>query len=193
MFKLIAEAIQNKVSSGRGPDGNPRDLAVDSEGHIYLNTKLFATPYVTIPGITAADALDAGDAMGVMGVFGADVDGNPLPEYGVLLGLELIDLDDDTLAPTIHIYTRPFAPTANDAALAHALADAPNHLVSEPFPTWTDMGTFKKFNVVDMDKPYYSPAQALYWQFSTAGTPTIASTAVMPQVRAHILPMTKPE
>jgi len=34
MFKLIAEAIREKVSSGRGPDGIPRDLAVDSEGHL---------------------------------------------------------------------------------------------------------------------------------------------------------------
>lgn len=153
-----------------------------------VSGRLVITPLTVIPGIAAADALDAADALGTEGVFAFDVDGRPLPRKGVIIGGRLIDRDDDTLAATMHIFTETLGTKqTSDSALAIAAADAQNQVTVIPFTITTDVGAAKFAEVTAWDAPYYSASRKLWWQFSTGGTPTIASLAVMPMIQLYIL------
>ena len=153
--------------------------------------ELVATPFVEIPGIAAAAAHAAGDALGTMGKFEFDVNGNPLPKRGIIIGAKLIDRDDDTLGLTMHIFNTEFTPTADDAALALLAADAAKWVTSLGFPTFTDVGAFKVFEVIDVDVPYHALSGKLHFQCSTSGVPNIAAGA-MPLVQLFILPLVEP-
>ncbi len=155
-------------------------------GPLNVQGRLFVTPPTMIPGIAAADALDAGDAMGTVGSNDRDIDGRRLPARGWIIGAKLIDPDDDTLAATAHVYSSQINGTASDAALAHTAVDALSWITSVVFFATTDVGAAKVAEVVNLDSSYYSPGRTIWWQFSTAGTPTIAAGA-MPRVQFYIL------
>jgi len=172
----------------QSPSGLVRPRADNDGTQIVREAKnLFVTRLVMVPGITAAAAHSAGDALGIMGTFENDVEGWPLPRRGIIVGADLIDPDDDTLSPTMHIFSATFTPTADDAALAISAADALNWVTSMGFDDGTDIGSAKVHEILVWNKSYYAPTQKLYWQFSTAGVPNIAAGA-SPWVRLYILP-----
>jgi hypothetical protein len=141
---------------------------------------LFESEQKTIPGITAADALDAGDTIG--SVFSIAV-----PEAGWINCVRLYDPDDDTLALTLHVFRRPVAAAASDAALAVPAGDLMQAVCSIPLTSTTDLGGGKITSVPGLNEAYTAPDGLLYFQCSTAGTPNIAATA-MPRVQLWIIP-----
>jgi len=160
-------------------------------GLVKVTSRLVVTLPSVVPGIAPADAFDAGDALGTVGKTDRDVDGNPLPDRGWIVGGKLIDPDDDTLAATVHIYSAPIPGTASDDALAHTAVDALGWITSMAFPVTTDIGTAKVAEVKDHNALFYSPSRTFWWQFSTAGTPNIAAGA-SPTVQFFIIPCNKP-
>ena len=155
-------------------------------GPLNVRGILVVTPLTEIPGIAAADALDAGDAMGTVGMNDKDVYGNPLPKRGWIVGAKLVDPDDDTLSATVHVYSGRIPGTTSDSALAHTAVDALFWITSIPFPVTTDVGAAKVAEANNVDSLYYSPTRTIWWQFSTAGTPTIAA-GLMPRVQFFIV------
>lgn len=142
---------------------------------------LFASEWAEVPGIAAADALDANDAVGTP--FKIKV-----PRKGRILSAKLIDLDDDTLAFTAHVYGSEFAGAASDAAYSVNKAFGTAWATNIVFASSTDEGGFKALEALDVNAEYYAPSGYLWVQMSTTGTPTIAANA-MPQMRLFILPL----
>jgi len=136
-----------------------------------------------IPGIASADPFDAGDALGTMGEFA-------VPEYGIIYGAKLIDPDDDVLVATVHIFSLPLITLqTSDAALNISVPDASNWVTSITFLPTTDLGAAKVGEVNGINSFYHALDKKLYFQFSTAGTPTIAA-GVWPRLKFGIFPLT---
>ena len=161
-------------------------------GLVKVASRLVVTPYTEIPGIViASQPPSAGDALGTVGYNDLDVNGNPLPERGYIVGAKLIDPTDTALVATVHIYSAKIPGTADNAALAHTAVDVRFWITSIPFSVTTDVGAGKVSEVNDWDSCYYSPTRTLWWQFSTAGTPTVV-VGLLPMVQFFIVPCSKP-
>lgn len=151
--------------------------------------RLWVSPFSRVPYGATSGAVDAGDALGDPIKFYSDITGTvALPTRGRILTIKMLDLDDDTLAATIHIFNQWFTAAASDAAFTIADEDAVNWVASELFDAGTDIGASKVHVIKDVNVDYYAPAGALFAQLSTSGTPNIASAAVMPQIQIVILP-----
>src|SRR3990167_1665590 len=120
-----------------------------------------------VPGIVAADALDANDAIGSKFEL-------VVPKYGIIEGFKLIDLDDDTLALTAHLFSKDFVAAASDAAFTISAADAANWITSVTFDAAVGIGAAKVAEEAGSSY-YYAPEGKLFVQCSTTGTPTIAA------------------
>jgi|SRR3990167_3481484 len=186
---------QTRLPERNGRDGIPvyetsEELASESTLYKVLERlvrgatvrgAVYVTDKMVVPQIAAADALDAGDAMG--GIFRFE----NVPEYGIIRAARLWDPDDDTLSPTLHLFSQVFAATANDAALNISAADSLEAVDSIAFSTSVDLGGGKVHNETGLDIWYWAPDKTLYCQMTTAATPNIAA-GVMPQVRLFIEP-----
>ncbi len=160
-------------------------------GLVRVSSRLVITPFTEIPGIVIANQpSDAGDALGTVGYNDIDVDGKPLPDRGWIVGAKLIDPTDTTLAATVHVYNAKIPGTADDAALAHTAVDIRYWITSIAFPVTLDVGAGKVAEINDWDSCFYCPGRVLYWQFSTAGTPTVVVNLI-PMVQFYILPCSK--
>ena len=123
---------------------------------------------ITVPGIAAADAFDANDAVGTPFVI-------PVPVRGIIEAAKLIDPDDDTLALTVHLFSRPFIAAASDAAFTISADDAIYWITSITFDTpIVDIGSAKVSEKAGATY-YEAPKGYLWGQCSTTGTPTIAA------------------
>ena len=151
-------------------------------------SELWISPWVQVPYGATSGAIDANDALGNRFKFTSSEDGRPLPRKGTIVGIKMRDLDNDTLAATIHIFNAPFSAAASDAAYTIGLADAEKHVADELFPGGTSNGTFKAHDLKDVDVDYFSPLQELHAQLSSTGTPNIASAQTMPLVQLVIVP-----
>ena len=150
---------------------------------VVTTDRVFMTDWVQAPFGATSGALDANDAMG-------DPFGWNVPKYGKIVAVSLIDLDDDTLAATVHIFSAPFTAAASDAAFTISLlGDVRNWVTSQVMGTPTDIGAGKVVSNSGLGVYYYAPFGRLYAQLSTTGTPTIAGAATMPIVQLAILPM----
>lgn len=149
--------------------------------------RLWVSPWVLVPFGATSGALEANDALGDMFTFALGERRDTLPARGRILSIAMVDQDDDTLAATIHIFDHPFTAAASDAAFTISVADSPNWVASELFPSPTDIGGAKVVTAKDVNVDYYAPSGKLYAQLSSTGTPNIASAAVMPLVRLFIL------
>lgn len=154
-----------------------------------VKTKIWVSKQLQIPYGATSGALDANDALGNKITFDISVDGDPLPRVGRILSIRRIDLDDDTLVDTIHLFNDDFTAAASDAAFTIGVADGHKHITSQTFPTGTDLGSVKSASVTDINEDYYSPTRQIVAQESTTGTPNIASALVMPLVQIFILPL----
>lgn len=133
---------------------------------------------ITVPGIAAADAFDANDAVG--GLFFI-----PVPVNGIIETAKLIDPDDDTLALTVHLFTRTVTVAASDAAFTISANDALYWVTSITFDTpIVDIGS-AKVSEKSGSTHYYAPLGYLWAQCSTTGTPTIAAER-MPVIQLGI-------
>ena len=155
---------------------------------------LWVSPWILVPYGATSGALDANDAFGNMITFDQSVLGDSLPARGRIVTIKMVDQDDDTLAASIHIFSRTFTAAASDAAFTISVADAANWVASELFDSGTDIGSAKVFTIKNVNVDYWAPlnvagVRALYAQLSTTGTPNIASAATMPLVRLYILPL----
>ena len=150
---------------------------------------LWVSPWIQIDYGATSGALDANDAFGNPFTFSVDVLGNPLPILGQILELDVLDIDDDTLAITVHVLTDFFTAAASDAAFTLGLADAELYVTSQTFAAGLDVGSFKHHEILEINKRYYSPKHTLVCQASTTGVPNIASAGTMPKVRAVVLPL----
>ena len=165
--------------------GSESIIPVEGTEQLWVST-LKLVPYGATSG-----ALDANDALGDMVTFDAEIEtGKEVPKHGRILSIRMIDQDDDTLAATIHIYTRAF-PTAiaSDAAWEPLLGNAPYQVAAELFDAGTDEINYKIHVIKNVNVEYYAPEGKLYAQLSSTGTPNIASAAVMPLLQISILPL----
>jgi len=178
--KLVAEAIAALGAAGIAVS-NSKDAPIPAD------SRLVITPWVAVPGIVTG-AFEAGDAFGSMGTFTVDIEGNPLPKKGFIVGARLLDKDDDTLSATMHVFWDTFTPTASKDALALLAADSEKAVTVMGFDDGSDEGAYKIHEITVWNSFYYSPSQKLYFQFSTAGVPNIAA-AGMVLVQIAILPM----
>lgn len=147
-----------------------------------VRTGLFESEWVQADYGATSGALDANDAMG--NVFKIAV-----PTKGRILSIKMLDLDDDTLAATIHLYSANFTGAASDAAYTVADTDANGWVASELFDAGTDEGSFKAHVIKDVNVEYVANGGYLYAQLSTSGTPNIADQTVMPKVKLFIQPL----
>lgn len=147
-----------------------------------VQTGLFESEWVQADYGATSGALDANDAMG--NVFKIAV-----PTKGRILSIKMLDLDDDTLAATIHLYSANFTGAASDAAYTVADTDANSWVASELFDAGTDEGSFKAHVIKDVNVEYVANGGYLYAQLSTSGTPNIADQTVMPKVKLFIQPL----
>lgn len=144
--------------------------------------RLVETDWVLLNYGATVGAVDANDALGDL--FRIDV-----PERGRILSIKMLDLDDDTLAATIHIFSRTVTAAASDAASTFSDPDGESWVASELFDAGTDLGAFKAHVIKDVNVDYVSTSRYLYAQLSTTGTPNIADQTVMPRVKLFIQPM----
>ena len=150
---------------------------------VATTNRVFLTNWAQ-PGFGATSgAIDANDALG-------DPFAWSVPRYGMISSVSLIDIDDDTLAATVHIFNRPFTAAASDAAFTIALlSDVQNWVTSQVMGTPLDIGAGKVVTNSGLFIYYEAPLGQLYSQLSSTGTPTIAGAATMPFIRLAILPL----
>jgi hypothetical protein len=172
-FRSDASEDNEEVNGGHA-------LPVSLDGPV--KTELYVTQLVRVPYGATSGALDAADAMGDPFFFS-------VPRKGRILGIRMIDQDDDTVAATIHIFNRPFTAAASDAAFTISAADSIGWVTSEVFDSGTDIGSAKGFNITDVNKDYETQNGILYCQLSTSGTPNFASANTMPLVQLLIFPL----
>src|SRR3990167_7048582 len=84
-----------------------------------VRTEMYVTPMVRVNYGATSGALDANDALGDVFVF-------DVPAKGRILSVKMVDQDDDTLAATIHVFSKDFVAAASDAAFTISAADAVN-------------------------------------------------------------------
>ena len=180
--KDILEELRELLVHANGPDGQRHPIGSDGYGRLRVVTPLPTLHVVqfTVPGIAAADALDAADAVGTVFSF-------PVPETGIIRHARLFDPDDDTLALTLHLFTKNFTGAASDAAYT-VTADAARYWVTNiQWTTISDEGGGKVSEVTGTS--YYTARDLrLYGQCSTSGTPNIAAGA-MPIIQLLIEPL----
>ena len=118
-------------------------LPVQALGPVNAVDAVFLTSWEQ-PGYGATSgAHDANDALG-------DPVEWAVPRFGKIVTVNLIDIDDDTLASSVHIFSRPFVAAASDAAFTISVADARWWVTSQVMGTPTDIGGAKVVNNVGL-------------------------------------------
>lgn len=154
-------------------------LPIRTIGPVRTHGGLFLTEWIQPP--VDSGLMAANDAL-------SDRFSVAVPTYGKLVAVTVIDVDDDTLASSVHVFTRPFTAAASNAAFTISAADSRNWLTSQVMGTPTDIGGAKVVNNVDLNLYYYAPLGQFFCQMSTTGTPTVAAGSA-PYVQFAILPM----
>ena len=148
-------------------------------GRVPVTSGMFVTDQKAIAGVVTAAAYTAGDAVGTITIF-------EVPERGTIHSVKLIDIDDDTLSLTVHVFRDVFTPTADNAALNISLTDLFKWVTSIDLTVTKDLGAGKVAEAL-VNSDYIAPNGKLYVQTHTAGTPTIAAGQI-PLLQFFILP-----
>ena len=157
--------------------------SIEEVGRIKQSVNVTDRLYITTPIQPFVDAgiMAANDAL-------SNIFSVPVPVYGRLVAVRVIDVDDDTLASTVHLFTAPFVAAASNAAFTIGAADAKNWITSQVMGTPVDIGGAKVVDNVGLSIYYWAPLGRLWGQMSTTGTPTVAAGSA-PYVSFAIIPM----
>ena len=167
-------------------DTNPIPVYIPEprQNIVTSRTDVYETEVITVPGITAADALDAGDTFGSLFEIR-----NVAREPGgsaLLLTATFYDKDDEGIAKTLHLFRqKDVTLAASDAAWALAKLDAQKILNGSPliFSSFTDHVNCQHCTISPTLYVKCNPGTTSLWgAFQTSGADNIAADA-MPAVR----------
>ena len=164
-----------------GPD-NPAPVEIKQFGteSIAVSGRLYKTPLVEVPGITAADALDINDQMGSIFWFW-------VPRQGTIVKGMFFDLVDEGLGKELWLFNRKVTLAASDAAFA--LSDADNFAVEAvlTFSAFKDAANNQVSFSADPPQWYEAP-QGRLW----AAVKTLGADAYGPQKPLGSMSLAKP-
>ncbi len=136
--------------------------------------RVFATPYIEIPGIATASAYTAADAFGTDFFF-------DVPTRGVIETAILLDFDDEGTQVDLWLFRSPFVITADHDEFAVTDADLLLLEVVIEINNFTNANANQVGINNGLNLPYIAPLGKLYCQCVTRSTPTIA-VANLPRV-----------
>ena len=164
--------------AGLDPQGNLRDVEVDSKGSIFVQSHAFRTPYLRVPGLSFASAYTAADAFGTTMVF-------DVPTEGTIATAVFLDHDDEGIVKELVLFDREFTETADNAAFTVSDTDMRFCVGVVSFDVFYNFAV----NQVGQGTPalaYVAPRGKLWGQLVTRGADNIAAAAE-PEIRLVIV------
>jgi hypothetical protein len=159
---------------GLDPLGQPRDIAVDKKGHVFIAGGLHKTHLITIPGIVTGAAYTSGDA------FGTKIVINNIPTQGTIVDFIFIDKDDEGINKELVLFDHDFTETADNSAFAVSDGDMENLvgvIFLNQFYNYGSNQVGRAIPALFYQADPRSPNR-LYGQFVTRGTDNIAAAAL---------------
>src|SRR3990167_6106490 len=154
-------------------------LSIKNNVMVISNTVSCPPLPIEIPGIAPADAFDADDCFGT--IFRIAV-----PKRGEIRSATFWDMDDEGSQIDLFIFKENIPQIASDAGWAPTDEAMWPFVTLLQFATFTDSGTSRIAELVNIGKGYTAPDGYLYIQSVCRGTPNIAQ-AHMPRVQIQIL------
>lgn len=156
---------------------NPFPVSV--ENSVGVASKVYATPYVTIPDIGTASAYTAADAFGGKFIF-------IVPSEGIIETAIMLDLDDEGINTELWLFNHDFTATADNAAFAVSDGDLANLEVVISITNFVNAANNQVGIANNLSLPYTAPSGSLWGQCVTRGAPNIAA-ANIPKIALRIL------
>jgi len=164
-----------KRGGGNGPVSpeNPLPVAPAEGARWTVGGRTWDTGWITVPGIVAGAAYASGDAVGTR--FAVPVGASS----GFVQAVSVFDLDKESLAFDVFLFTEPFTPTADNAAMDVADDDRHKFLghVGVTAADYAALNDSSVATVANVNLPFVLPGtQVLHAQLVTRGTPNYAGS-----------------
>lgn len=132
-----------------------------------------------IPGIATGAAYTANDAMGTPFTI-------KVPKYGILYSATFLDMDDEGSQMDFAIFKQGITTSGDNSAWAPTDTDLLHFLTLLQFATFSDHGTGRTAELVNIGRAYSAISGLLTIQAIARSTPTIAA-GNLPRLQLQIL------
>lgn len=150
---------------------NPLPVRIENDalgdGPISVNTPIFITPRIVVPGVGAAVAYTSGDAFGTK--FRIAV-----PTKGTISHLVFLDRDDEGVNKELVLFSADFTATADNAAFDVSDADLLLCIGVVNVALWYNFAS-NQLGIATPALSYIQDSGSLYAQFVTRGVDNIAA------------------